>query len=103
MTEQRTSNPTDSEPRGTFDCPVCGLDKPHWHASGSIRWYEQHVQHFKRLMDGLWPIGASRNYNPMGDSIQFNDQRVQEMWAFYQRTVTEPLLSTTNAEGRSHG
>ncbi len=31
----------DDAPKGTFECPLCGFDKPHKHDHQTVRWFEE--------------------------------------------------------------
>ena len=40
------------EPKGTYECPICGFDKPHTHDSFTLKWFDE-VKHDPRY-DVAW-------------------------------------------------
>ena len=91
--DARTSNPN-----GTFTCPVCGYDKPHYHPPGSIRWYEKHLPIFKSLMENDWPFAEERTHYPASHSLLFYSPRINALWQLYQRTVERSADETCDKQ-----
>ncbi len=109
---QASGVPDEVEPQGTFECPVCGFDKPHYHspAEASINWHSDYQAIFEdivfknlRFDNRELTIGLGGDLRPRGgghflaykaeDARRHSGKRIegliQEPWSEFNRSRPE--------------
>jgi len=94
--------------QGTFDCPICGVSKPHSHTTGCRRTHEEFREHgavFEAVVDSRIQSGAIRGKSKCGLPAQLWAEReawgangqqryvldwMQELWDLYLAGVLSP-------------